>query len=282
MRAVKHSSRAGFSILELSVVLTVIALIIGSALAVGATRIQAAKIQDTETKMKAISDVLDSFVQNYGYIPCPANPQALITDADFGDGVVDGSGNCTALNLLGSGTNYRIGVVPTKTLKLAPSVMMDGWNRRITYVMDTRLSNATKYAASNPDSLTDRTNHGGAGDPLNPDFLVVLSAYPRVLPAETTTVTNKAVVLFLSYGSDGHGAWKAKGGATKIVADPDPTTIGVLQDQNDNKENSTIIDNVFVQKFRTETFDDVIYYRMQWQFPCITSSSIVGNRYVCH
>jgi prepilin-type N-terminal cleavage/methylation domain-containing protein len=262
----KHSSRAGFTILELSVVLAVISLIVGSALAIGATRIQAAKIQDTETKMKAIVDMLDSFVQTYGYVPCPADPQALTTDSTFGDGSLDPATNNTCRtdrHLLPSGLT-RIGVVPTATLGLAPSVMMDGWNRRITYAVDTRFIFAGTpgtpggYVEPTPNATTD-------------DFLVILSASPRVVPQQTTTVTNKAVFVLISYGADGHGAWRAKGGATTIAADPVPTDVNQLQNTNN--------DNVFVQRFRTETFDDVVYYRMQWQFPCIRTPD--ANPFKC-
>ena len=252
----KHSSRAGFTILELSVVLAVVSLIVGSALAIGATRIQAAKIQDTETKMKAIVDMIDSFVQTYGFIPCPANPQALLTASDFGDGSVDGSGNCTAANLGGTGTT-RIGVVPTRTLGLAPSVMMDGWNRRITYAMDTRFNTGAKYAPSTP-----------------PGTPVTLPTPPYLtINMNNTLVTNQAVVVLVSYGADGHGAWKAKGGAATVVADPVPTDADELE--NANNANST-----FVQKFRTETFDDIVYYRVQWQFPCIRTPDI-NNPFKC-
>lgn len=229
--------QAGFSILELSVVLTVISLVIGSALAIGAARMQAAKVQDTETKLEAILDTIDLFVQEYGFIPCPANPQAGTTDADFGAGTVDGAGDCTAANLL-SADDIRIGVVPTATLRMAPAVMMDGWGRRITYIMDTRLNTAAKYAATDPDAAPDA-------------FLTIQST-------SGTDVTNKAVMVLLSHGPDGHMAWRAKGGPTRLEADPVPT--------GDAEENAND-DAVFIQKLRDETFDDMVQYRMKWQFP---------------
>ena len=261
----KHSLRSGFSILELAVVLTVISLIVGSSLAVGATRMQAAKVQDTEAKMKAIMDTLDAFVQTYGYVPCPADPIVPITDATFG------RANCTiaAAHLLGGG-NTRIGVVPTAALNLAPSVMMDGWSRRITYAMDVRLNTADNYAANDPLII---------GDP----WLQLLSDTPG---SAQNTITSQAVVVLVSHGPNGHGAWKAKGGTTQalalLTADPTPTDTSEIQNCNITgtcHPGSTF--NVFVQKFRTESFDDIVYYRMKWQFPCLISSPIAGNKYVC-
>ena len=242
---VKNSSRSGFSILELAVVLTVISLIVGSALAVGATRIQAAKIQETEAKMKAISDILDSFVQTYGYIPCPADPIALTTAPEFG------VSNCASPNVVSSGT-ARIGVVPTVTLGLAPAVMMDGWNRRITYAMDTRLSDKNGY---NTGDVTGATTY--------------LTIYSTKTPVPYL-VTKNAVVVFVSYGPDGHGAWKAKGGAGTVQADPAPGDADSLE--NCNGQPGCLSDSSFVQKFRTEIFDDIVYYRLQWQLPCYRTS----------
>lgn len=241
-RMQKHprmARKAGFTILELSVVLTVIALIAGSALAVGASRIQAAKIEDTQVKMSAILETLDNFVKNYGYLPCPANPTALTTDNDFGDGRVT-NGACSASNILSSGTTM-IGVVPTVTLGLAPSVGLDGWNRRITYVIDERLAATLGWNTINPDNTI--------------GWITILSAKAPQL----TTVTDKAVMLLISHGQNGHGAWRAKGGSP------------LNKNLNDAEENENInigaVDSTFVQKFLTEDFDDVVYYRLKWQFP---------------
>ena len=242
---------SGFSILELSVVLTVIALIAGSALAIGATRIQAAKTEDTDKKMQAIIEVLDAFVQNYGYLPCPADPQASPSAANFGLGEVDEDGNCTASNLLGSG-NIRIGVVPSTTLRLAPSIMMDGWNRRITYAVDQRFTftvadPAAGYKANNPDII--------AGD-----FIRILST-----SSPATLITDKAVVALVSHGANGHGAWPGKGAAAPL--NNDSTDADERENSNLNADGG--INLSFVQKFPTETFDDIVYYRMKWQFPAV-------------
>lgn len=246
MDVMKKSSplSCGFTILELSVVVAVIALIAGTALAVGATRIQAAKIEDTNDKMDALLDVIDNFVKTYGYLPCPADPSASPTDDAglFGVGLQDvDTSACVASNLRVNG-NTVIGVVPTATLNVAPSLMMDGWNRRITYAVDQRFTNATTYASTDPD--TDAT--GG--------FMTI---YSSTSPA--VVVTDKAVMVLISHGANGHGAWRAAGGA---ALDKDSTDV-------DEQENANLetVDSAFVQKFLTETYDDITYYRMKWQFP---------------
>lgn len=239
----KKSSISGFTILELSVVVAVIALIAGTALALGATRIQAAKTEDTQEKMEAILEVIDNFVKTYGYLPCPADPEASPTsDAGiFGFGSTDPTtGDCNAANLRGAGTTL-IGVVPTATLGLAPSVMMDGWNRRITYVVDSRMTKAATYASTDPDSDT--------------GFINILPAAGAVF------TTDKAVLALISHGQNGHGAWRAKGGEPLDKETDDA-------DENENI-NIGLADANFVQKFFTETYDDIVYYRMKWQFPAV-------------
>lgn len=238
------SPRSGFTILELSVVVAVIALIAGTALAVGATRIQAAKIEDTQNKMDTLLEVIDNFVKTYGYLPCPADPEASPTgDAGaFGVGLQDVDTNaCVAGNLRIDG-NTVIGAVPTSTLNIAPSVMMDGWNRRITYAVDQRLTNAATYASTDPDT-----------DPSGGFMTIYSSTSPAVV------VTDKAVLVLISHGANGHGAYRAAGGSA----------VDKESDDVDEQENANLEapDSAFVQKFLTETFDDVVYYRMKWQFP---------------
>lgn len=228
--------QAGFSILELAIVLTVISLIVSASLAVAASRISAARVENTLTKTATLMELLNAYVKSFGHFPCPADPSARPEDANFGVGANDGVGNCTATSLLGQ-DNYVIGTVPTSTLGLMGSSGVDGWNRRFTYVIDRRFTFPAGYAATNPDADGDT-------------YLTVLNA------AGGAVNTNKAIMVLISHGANGHGSWRAKGGGARLEADPIP--------QADELENAND-DGVFVARTGGEQFDDMVQYRLKWQ-----------------
>ena len=260
-------TEAGFSILELAIVLTVIALIVSSSLAVAATRIAAAKVENTLNKSDVLMEVIAAYVRTFRHLPCPANPRAKTTDADFGVASMNDNGTpetvddvCNATNILSSGSVF-IGSVPTATLGLPYSAGIDGWNRRLTYVVDQNLTNATNYA----------------GDP---------NAVPVIPPAVTagsiivrssmggSEITNQAVLVIISHGSNGHGAWSGKGGTARerVEADP-PLNSDELANINPDPAHaqaglgSLTDDVIFVQKPGDTTFDDMVQYKLKWHLP---------------
>lgn len=231
-------SEAGFSIIELAIVLTVISLIVSSSLAVASARISAAKVENTLDKTATLVELLDAYVKFFGHLPCPADPSARPLDANYGVGASDGAGNCTATGLQGN-DNYRIGSVPTATLGLMGSSGEDGWKRRMTYVVDQRMTYPAGYATTpEADGNT---------------YLSIISSTQG-----GNLLTNKAIMILISHGTNGHGAWRAKGGGARLEADPIPGA-DELENVND--------DGVFVAKSGGSDFDDMVYYRMKWQIP---------------
>lgn len=238
-------SQAGFSILELAIVLTVIALIVSSSLAVAAARMSAAKVESTLIRTQTLIEIIDSYVKTFGQLPCPADPSARPEDANFGVGSSDGAGECTATSLVGQ-DDYAIGSVPTATLGLMGSSGVDGWNRRFTYVVDKR--------------LTSRDNYLGVWDnSVNPPAVVVPAIGNGSLIVRSATggtvITNQAIYVLISHGSNGHGSWRAKGGGARLEADPVPGA-----DEIENMDD----DGEFVEKLGGEGFDDIVRYRLKW------------------
>ncbi len=250
------NSRAGFSILELAIVLTVIALIVSSSLAVAASRIGAAKVESTIGKSADLMEMMDAYVMQYKRLPCPANPHARPADADFGVGSDDGAGTCTAANIIIS-DNAAIGAVPTATLGLSPSSAVDGWNRRFTYAMDQRLSNSTNYLGVAEDLAAVPPVAGVA--PMEGSLVINNAA------SDGAEITNQSAFVLISHGSNGHGSWRAKGGSTKLQADETPSAHELANADDDA---------TFVQQLGSPTFDDFVQYRLRWQFPQASSCPV--------
>ncbi len=231
----------GFTIIEMSVVLTVMALIAGGALAVSASRTAAKKNFETREKMEDILDIIDRYVEENGYLPCPADPTLDRSHDDFGDGEpgpeTENDGDCQTTpdnnTEEDGGTNVYIGALPTRQLGLSLGMATDAWGRRFTYAVDEDLTDSTGFDAEDP-QITIYNTSGGA------------------------VIADKAAIVLVSHGANGLGAWPGKGG-NKMTASGDDDEI-----ENSNTDS---VDQNFVQKSLTETFDDIVVYRLKWQFP---------------
>lgn len=117
----------GFTLVELSVVLVILALIGGTLFSISSAMVGVQRGETTKAKLKVIDAALVSFVAINKRLPCPANG-ALATGTEvFG----------TQANPCSVQTN---GVVPWVALGLAASDIEDGWGTRITYRMDPYLA----------------------------------------------------------------------------------------------------------------------------------------------
>ncbi len=247
----KRLKQLGFSLVELSVVLSVIGITLGGALTLATKKTEAEKLEETEDKMDEIATALDLFLINNQRIPCPASGSVAITAANYG---VEGQGSAPTVagcqNLgadhgLSSGDIY-IGVVPTKTLNLADDVMIDGWGRRISYAVDYKMA------------LNITINTNCADSTPHADYQKCFRQNPtggiRINDASGTAKTLEAVYALISNGDNGFGAWKKNGSTTRLTASSDA----------DELEN-TDADIIFVQRSETATFDDVVRYRAKTQ-----------------
>lgn len=236
-----REKQQGFTLVELSVVLTIVAILLTTILAVGVTQVQVQQIKTTRERLNYVMNTVDEYVRTFGHIPCPADPTLAPGNAAFGVGAGTGDivGGCTAANLLTDGS-IQAGMVPIRELKLDPEVALDGWGNRLTYVVEESFTDSDGYTAGGGGSIEVHNEEGAGAIPIAED----------------------AVVLILSHGDNEHGAWRAQGSATRIDRD--------VADASHEGENSHIdapagYDNIFVQRFREDGYDDLLVYRNTWQ-----------------
>ncbi|MCD6036059.1 MAG: hypothetical protein K0R63_1800 [Rickettsiales bacterium] len=236
----------GFSLVELSAVLVIISVILGSAISIAVNQDDPVKLTQTQMKMQAIEEALAGFVAINRRLPCPASGTLALNHASFGLEQKAGV-TCDDTSPYYT-TSGRVvgGVVPIRTLQLPDSFMLDGWGNRITYAVN-------GYMARDPSQTTNFINVTG----MNESYLDIKAAFPGSMQ------TARAAYVLVSHGKNGYGAWLRNGGSQIWLS-------GADTDEFENNHMTaaatiTSYDGEFTQKYPTATFDDIVEFRTRKQ-----------------
>ena len=123
------SARAGFTLVEVVVVMLIFAVVIAM-VAVMTRGVSAAQRRSlTATRIAGVEAALVQFVLTQRRLPCPADGTKPSSDNDAGI-----EENRNAAGCIAAGGEYeRNGVVPWRALALSETEVTDGWERRLTY-----------------------------------------------------------------------------------------------------------------------------------------------------
>src|SRR5262245_55096453 len=138
MRLRSHSSgrsALGFSLVELAVVMTIVALLLGGLIYTLSAQIEQRNFEETRRRLEQARELLLGYAIVNGRLPCPA------TSTSSGQGSPVGGGTCT--------TGYA-GWLPAKTIGSqqvdSGGYALDIWGNRIRYAV----SIATPYNTASP------------------------------------------------------------------------------------------------------------------------------------
>lgn len=222
---------AGFSLLELAIVLVIISLTASALLTLGTKRTQAARMDLTNQRFDDIELDLARQAWNQGELPCPAVGWLRPDNPNYGQP------DCA--NTLIAAQGIHVGTYP-----LRDEAMLDGWNRRITYVVDTDLTAANALLAADPDA------------PVEGSIIVRLTA-------GGTQLSNRAAIVLISHGANGHGAWPMR----QAALNTDRISTTGSADENENAHTTGYVagaplshDATFVQAAPSPAFDDAVRY----------------------
>lgn len=273
MENITKSAGSGFSLIQVSIIVAVAGLVLAATLPGGLSGDYNAKLLSTTQKMQRIDDAMRGYMAANGYRPCPADGQYPLNSQYFGVAVSDTSGGCSGTapapevplsytsGVAPDDIKIVGGVVPTKTLGLPDDYAFDAWGRRITYVLDTK-------ATTNAHCLSlQGTNHKGRGNIKIKDA--------------NGNIKDYVMYALISHGADGEGAWNMPGSKTTLSsADSASSRIVSQVTDTDTLSNAsmngsfvTSFDNVFVQKDKTATFDDIVYFSNLKNTCCVGTCS---------
>ncbi|MGH9961439.1 MAG: prepilin-type N-terminal cleavage/methylation domain-containing protein, partial [Pyrinomonadaceae bacterium] len=195
---------AGFSLIEMAVVLIVLVLLLGGALVPLATQVEQRKTAETEKAMEEAKEALIGFALANSRLPCPdsdaSNPPNGVSDPPTG-------GNCG---------NVFNGRLPWVTLNLAGA---DAWGRRFHY----RVSPAFTDAVVTPCVTT--------GNNLGLCKSGVIDINTKDDTKTTRPLSTDVAAIIISYGKNGFNA-RTETGA--VVGPPPASNADELENTGGN------------------------------------------------
>lgn len=185
----KSSPEAGFSLLELAIVLVILGMIGGLSFPLLTAHLTRTAFLKTRSNQEYVVNAMAVFVEKNKRFPCPA--ESHITGADFG------------VALESCRMEKAKGIIPFKTLGISESHARDGFKRLMTYVVEPELAKRQiKPQEENGGFITIKNEEGFS-----------------VLPPPNRTEKNQNYIAFvlISHGESGVGAYVGNGQIGKIV-----------------------------------------------------------------
>lgn len=203
----------GFTLVELTVVLVIVALLIGGLLVPLSTQQDIRNRQEAEKSLAEIKEALIGFAAINGRLPCPADRTSATGTAGAGTEAVTGVGgpcSCTAATsgIAGAGATCNdagpdsvTGVLPWATLGLRES---DPWGQRYTYRVTTRfgrLANGQTEFACTP-----------ASNPVTASFALCSQGDMTIqISTGGTAIASNVPAIIVSHGRNGVGGFRTTG-----------------------------------------------------------------------
>jgi len=175
--------RGGFSLVELSVCVMLVALMCGFSVEAYETAQQVDCALRTQTAMSEINTALERYTQRYGRLPLPASRSTSTTAPLYGHEVA--SGMDMGIHRVAGVKPVLIGALPHGTLRMQTEWAADCWGNKFTYAVTEALTTSAGYAIT--------ANTGGI-------------TLREGTPLSYTTTTTKASYIVVSHGASSLGA----------------------------------------------------------------------------
>jgi prepilin-type N-terminal cleavage/methylation domain-containing protein len=251
----------GFTLLELSIVLVIIAIVTGMAIQSGVSVVATARLSATQQKLKAVDQALLAYRNANDRLPCPADLTKAPGAANYG---VEGAnpGACTGgtpaatfranASLNGSYLGVVEGAVPVTTLGLPNDFMYDGWGNHIRYAVNMDMTGLDAFALILPPSVC---------------------AALTVNDVNGVARSTGAIYALISQGPNGHGAYSKNG---KIIS---TGSVNANEQKNCHCNSSGTLTTYGASGWVTyvqadpsldpsnslDSFDDIVMYKEYWQ-----------------
>lgn len=253
-RRSKARRSAGFTLVEMAVVVVIAGLILTALLPALLDIQRSGRLSATQTNMQSLLRATAAYALANGCLPCPTpgNKIGSIERGKVGTPGNSACGVCASAD----------GIAPFASLGIDQSTARDGWGRWITMHIDTALAqpcSAAELAGQVP---------GCAASDVKLCHMPLTSATKTLLAywLGSQNTQMPVAVLFVSHGANGYGAYlpapppgsnACRNTRLSFPADATCATPSNLELCN---EKCRVPDNLFYQAERGETFDDILTY----------------------
>jgi len=251
----KNKINKAFSIIELSVVILIIAIMSTTSMSLFSSRSEIEKIQSTKKKIELIYEATKTFVKINKRIPCPADPKLNESNIAFGT-----EGDCNTTYYCDSDQGDDLpdvcqGAVPVYALGLSNDMIKDDFNYKFSYIIIK--GHHTEFNYSNIgepiDTIAEDSFEYTAGEEEAIELIYGKNDY-KEYPA----------LLIISHGKNGHGAYSYGGNEE----DNTPQTFGNLENEEQNYAfttdgNNNFIINITNQFYYNDSgeFDNIVFFK---------------------
>jgi len=178
----------GFSLIELAVVITIVAILLGALLVPLATQFQSRNVRETQLALKEIKEALMGFAVTQGRLPCPDTDRDGLENAPCG------------VYIAPSGQTAE-GFLPWQDLAVTPT---DAWGHVFRYVV------SSEFTYTSIPGTPPATDQLDLTDDLLANIRVITRGDNPALGAggenkEVIQLTTTALAVVLSVGSNGLG-----------------------------------------------------------------------------
>lgn len=209
-RMLLRAKSAGFTLIEIAIVLVVIGLLLSGGLVALGPVVENAQVTQTNNKLDKIEDALVLYAIQNSCLPCPsdATPATGTEGIQHTNAGADVSGVCAGAGGTACFSGAQ-GVVPWQTLGITQADATDEWGTLISY----HLSDQSN-TGSNCDDFANAANANATG---NGGFLRTGTTFPigcldveDANLASFNTVTTAAAYVLISHGPDRSGGFSAQ------------------------------------------------------------------------
>ncbi|MBP7710385.1 MAG: hypothetical protein KA100_04880 [Rickettsiales bacterium] len=233
--------KTAYSLLELSIVITIVAIMISGGLSFLTSSTNNAKIQLTRERMGTVYKALGSYLVKNKSLPCPALITAVRSSETTYGQETPTPGTCSGTLSRDTGALVA-GAVPVQALGLSADFAEDGFGSKFTYVV--------AKAFTNPDvTISDVVGFGRA------TATNIITVNDRIDSGLTQLATSNAVFVLVSSGVNKLGAYSKN----SSVASAAPTDADELSNYSDSGGTSGKV--FFASSAVSDVFDDMLIFK---------------------
>ncbi len=275
---IKKIHKRAFSLIEMSVVLLVIAIIASGMLTTSTTYVKNEKIRITKERMNRIYKALGQFMLKNYRLPCPASLTVAKNTSTYG-AEIGSQGACSGDGVYSSNvlsTLVAYGMVPVNALGLSDEYAEDSFGGKIAYLVHKNYTKA-EYPTN--------TNSSGFS------YTTPATTMPRIVTMPADSALDYNAFVLISFGLNQFGAFNAMSvsqnatsGASTYEATNFPTVVntttatfgglggadaGIITIVSDDNA-SDVFDDIVFAKTRNDIVGD---FDAMFLVPCLSSSS---------